>query len=64
MAGINLTSKELAQRWRMTLGHICNLRGRKKGCPYLKIGNKILYPLEEVEKFEAKRKMPEGEMWR
>ncbi len=54
MAGMNLTPTELAARWHRSLSTLANERVDGTGCPYIKFGRKVLYPLEEVEKFEKK----------
>lgn len=49
----NLTPQETAQRLRTTPGTLANWRVKGYGPKYLKFGRKVLYPLAEVEKFEA-----------
>lgn len=45
-----ITPAELCQRWRLTPSHLCNLRRRKKGAPFLKIagGSAVRYRLSEI----------------
>ena len=49
-----LTPKELAARWRLSEQTLSNWRFEKKGPEYIKIGSKVLYPLENVTLFEEK----------
>lgn len=54
MNGINLTPHELAERWHTSICTLANKRVDGSGCPYIKFGRRVLYPLAEVEKFEKK----------
>lgn len=54
MAGMNLTPKELADRWHYSTSTLANMRTDGDGCPYIKFGRRILYPLAEVEAYERK----------
>jgi predicted DNA-binding transcriptional regulator AlpA len=47
-----LTAIQLAKRWHMSVGTLCNWRSQGKSPKYIKIGKTVLYPLEEVEAFE------------
>jgi hypothetical protein len=55
-----LTSKQLAERWQMHPGSLANWRVQGKGPKFVRFGMnqpgaaKALYPLSEVEAFEAK----------
>ena len=49
----HLNQKELARRWSMSPKTLERWRWLEEGPPYLKIGGKILYRLEDIEKFEA-----------
>lgn len=53
----NLTVKELAERWRFAKGTLNNQRAQGKGPPFIKIGSKVLYPLDEIERFEQANKI-------
>ncbi len=46
---------ELASRWRMSPRTLEQWRWRGIGPRYLKIGGRVIYPLAEVEAFEAAR---------
>lgn len=48
-----LTTKELADRWKTSPAYLANRRCGGHGPEYIKVGSKVLYPLEEIEKFEA-----------
>uniref|UniRef100_A0A6M3LH52 Putative DNA binding, helix-turn-helix domain containing protein n=1 Tax=viral metagenome TaxID=1070528 RepID=A0A6M3LH52_9ZZZZ len=52
-----LTSKELAERWRIAEGTLRNLRYQGKGIPYIKVNDKILYAIRTIEKFEEENKI-------
>ncbi len=48
----HLTANELSKRWRLAPHTLINWRRNGGGPKYLKIGQRILYSLEEVERFE------------
>ena len=50
-----MTERELAERWKMSVRTLQNWRWMGQGPRYLKIGARVLYPLEEVETYEARR---------
>lgn len=52
-----LTPAELVTRWRdsITLVTLATWRSRKQGPPYVKVGGRVLYPLDGVEAYEKKR---------
>lgn len=43
-----LTSKELAQRWRLSEQTLANWRHARRGPPYIRIGSRVLYPTEGI----------------
>jgi len=43
-----LTSRELAQRWRLSEQTLANWRHGGKGPPFMRIGGRILYPIEGI----------------
>lgn len=47
-----LTPKELAMRWRLNHQTLANWRHAKKGPPYIRVGVRVLYPIEGVAAFE------------
>lgn len=47
-----LTSKELAQRWRLNDQTLANWRHAGKGPPFIRVGARVLYPIEGIESFE------------
>jgi len=49
-----LTPKELAERWRISRDALTLWRMRGSGPRFMKIGNKVLYPLPEIQHFEEK----------
>jgi hypothetical protein len=50
-----LTQFELAQRWRISGRTLEKWRQDRCGPPYLKIGGRVVYRLEDVEAFEAEQ---------
>lgn len=57
-----LQPRELAERWRgvVTLATLDNWRSQNRGPRFVKIGGRVLYPVAEVEAYEARnlRGMP------
>lgn len=47
-----LTSKELADRWRLSDQTLANWRHAGKGPPYIRVGARVLYPAEGIQAFE------------
>jgi hypothetical protein len=50
-----LTPAALAERHHTTTGHLANLRCRREGIPYVKVGARCLYSLDAVLAYEAAR---------
>jgi len=48
-----MTEQQLAARWQMSVRTLQNWRWQGRGPRYLKIGARVLYPLTEIEAFEA-----------
>lgn len=50
-----LTPAEVVTRWGKAIqkGTLANWRSQKKGPPYSKRGAKVVYPLPQLEKWEA-----------
>jgi hypothetical protein len=44
---------ELADRWRLSGRTLEKWRQTRRGPRYLRVGGRVLYPLEEVARFEA-----------
>lgn len=52
----NLTPRELAERWSLTVGTITNWRVDGKGPKFIKLGNnRVVYPLSEVIRYESEK---------
>ncbi len=49
----HLTQLELAQRWRLSDRTLEKWRQTRRGPRYLRVGGRVLYPQNEVERFEA-----------
>lgn len=47
-----LTGKELAIRWRLNNQTLANWRHAGKGPPYIRVGARVLYPMEGIFAFE------------
>ena len=46
---------ELANRWRVSPRTLEGWRGRHFGPPYLKVGGRVVYRLQDVEAFEEQQ---------
>ena len=51
----HLDQKQLARRWLLSPRTLEQWRWQGRGPRYLKIGGRVIYPLSEVEAFEATR---------
>lgn len=49
----HLIQADLAKRWRMSARTLERWRWQGIGPRYLKLGGRVVYPLEEIERFEA-----------
>ncbi len=47
-----LSPKELAQRWRMREQTLANWRHAGTGPPFIRISNRVLYPLDGILSYE------------
>lgn len=47
-----LTSKEVADRWRLSDQTLANWRHAGKGPPFIRVGSRVLYPIEAINAFE------------
>jgi hypothetical protein len=47
-----LTSKELADRWRLSDQTLANWRYAGKGPPFIRVGARVLYPIEGINAYE------------
>jgi hypothetical protein len=52
--GAFLSSAELAKRWNLHVVTLANWRVQKRGPAFVKLGAKVLYPLDGVLKYEQK----------
>jgi hypothetical protein len=54
---VYLTPEQLCERWnhRLKPKTLANWRSQGRGPPYRRLGNRILYPLPEVEAFEQRQ---------
>jgi predicted site-specific integrase-resolvase len=51
----HLTQRELAQRWRISPRTLERWRWLQEGPLFLKIGGRVVYRLEDIEAYEAKK---------
>lgn len=52
---IFLTPKALAERWNIKETTLANWRWNGYTPPYLKLGSKVLYKIEDIERFELSK---------
>ncbi len=52
-ARLRLTQRDLAERWHLSPRTLERWRWLKRGPAYLKVGNRVVYRLEDVEAYEA-----------
>lgn len=52
MSAAFLTSKEVADRWRLSDQTLANWRSAGKGPPFIRVGTRVLYPVEGIHAFE------------
>lgn len=46
---VTITPEQAAERYGICKGSLANMRNKKQGPPYLKIGRKVLYPVKSFE---------------
>ena len=53
-----ITSAELVDRWqgKICQGTLANWRSKRRGPPYHKIGGRVLYRLDEIERWEQQNR--------
>ena len=47
-----LTSKEVADRWRLSDQTLANWRSAGKGPPFIRVGSRVLYPFDGIQAWE------------
>ena len=52
------TPEELAQRWKTSEGYLANRRYQNRRPAYIKVGSKVLYPVDEIIEYEEKNRRP------
>lgn len=52
-----ITAEELASRWRTSRSYLANLRNQGKGCPYVKLGRRVVYREADVKRYELDRRV-------
>jgi hypothetical protein len=57
-----LSTKELAERWKMTPDALKQMRYLRQGPVFVRIGTRVLYRLEDVEAYEKANRVPTREV--
>ena len=52
-----LTPEQLAVRWHTSRSYLANLRCQGKGCPYVKLGRRVVYRAADVKAYELDRRV-------
>ena len=52
-----ITPEQLADRWATSRSYLANLRNQGKGCPYVKLGRRVMYRAADVKKYELARRV-------
>jgi hypothetical protein len=52
-----LTPGQLAKRWSTSVSYLANLRSQGKGCPYVKLGRRVVYREKDVAGYEMARRI-------
>jgi hypothetical protein len=60
MSDQHLNQIELARRWRISPRTLERWRWLRQGPQYLKIGDRVVYRLEDVQAFEAEKRTELG----
>lgn len=51
-----LNQRQLADRWQMSTKTLERWRWLGRVLPYMKISNRVLYDIQDIERFEAERR--------
>jgi predicted DNA-binding transcriptional regulator AlpA len=57
----HLTQEEVAQRWRISPRTLERWRWTSQGPRYIKLGGRVVYRIEDIEAFEAKKTRAAGQ---
>ena len=52
-----ITTDQLAARWATSRSYLANLRSQGKGCPYIKLGRRVVYRASDVKRYELDRRV-------
>jgi helix-turn-helix protein len=52
-----ITPEQLAERWATSRSYLANLRCQGKGCPYVKLGRRVMYRETDVARYELDRRV-------
>lgn len=47
-----LTPRQLAERWGLSTGTLANWRYRGQGPRFIRLSNRVLYPVDQIRSFE------------
>lgn len=53
----HLTPVELASRWSVKVGTLAAWRAQRRGPAFIKLGRKVLYSIEAIERYEAEQRV-------
>lgn len=56
----HLGQRDVAARWRLSVRTLERWRSRRQGPPFLKLGGKVVYRIEDVEAYEAAQRRDNG----
>lgn len=53
-----LTPRQLAERWGLSTGTLANWRYRGQGPRFIRLSNRVLYPVDQIRSFEELASWP------
>ena len=56
----HLRQRQLAERWGLSVRTLERWRTQRVGPPFLKLGGRIVYQLQDIQKFEANQRRAPG----
>lgn len=54
----HLTPHQLAERWGLSTGTLANWRYRGQGPRFIRLSNRVLYPVDQIRSFEELASWP------
>jgi hypothetical protein len=52
-----IATDEASRLFRLSHGYLANLRVQKKGCPFFKVGKRVLYRFKDFERWVTQGKV-------